>query len=74
MTNAINFSYFPDPGMPRWRRQTGEGADDEFHGVAPCIRAAMLNGRLEPPALANLTAADLAADILVNLTILSNVR
>ena len=65
--NAINFSYFPDPGDARWTWQHPDtsvvhGADDEANGVFAALT--YLQSQSHRPLadgafLANLTAADL---------------
>ncbi|MEL6348647.1 MAG: queuosine salvage family protein [Myxococcota bacterium] len=45
--NAINFSYFPDPGQPRWFASVGGervGEDDEALAVMAIIGRALKNG------------------------------
>lgn len=64
--NAINFSYFPDPGKKRWRwrhpaTRQEYGADDEANGVVAALVAANERVNLDgsspkiigPPALAD---------------------
>jgi hypothetical protein len=66
--NAINFSYYPDPGCARWYWRapdgTDHGRDDEANGVVAALADANSEDALSSPSfLSSLTAARLASEV-----------